>query len=293
MNSSKPGKTCISCGLPKPTSAFLEISGPQGTHYGNICATCRGATASQKIIIPAETDSTERGASGYRIDNKAKVYIDKEKHKVQAHKEEEKHRHRLDTEEKLVDTTEKSQQKNFLERKHREEYIASPKSFLNQRPATINVEKKLITHAAVIQAQTNINLRQGEAAKKIENLVKTTDFSASFWDPAIAGGIKDTSPEFLRIRAWLGESAAANRFRNIYSPAGSPEVNANAKRPASVSQIANNTTEQKPSTSTPKASALSTFSKTFGAQPNQPSKSPMIDFIQEKWDPSSPGSRKR
>ena len=43
-----PTKTCSSCGLKKPLSAFIQVSGPQGRHYGNICATCRSKDAKDK-----------------------------------------------------------------------------------------------------------------------------------------------------------------------------------------------------------------------------------------------------
>src|ERR1700722_17983588 len=90
-------KTCVSCGLQKPLTAFLQISGPEGSSYGNVCSTCRGSGLGRKIVIPAVEEEHSTSSTGLKIDAKAKQQIEREKKRkseeknVLEHKEEQKH----------------------------------------------------------------------------------------------------------------------------------------------------------------------------------------------------------
>jgi hypothetical protein len=69
-------KTCQSCGLQKPLTAFLQLS-QEGTEYGNICADCRKKAAEKEL--KKERDKSG-GQSGLKIDSKARLTIEKLHH---------------------------------------------------------------------------------------------------------------------------------------------------------------------------------------------------------------------
>src|SRR3990167_5377681 len=72
-------RVCTSCGLKKPLSAFLQISGREGTRYGSICSTCRGTGVKEKTTTDARDDS--QGSSTQlknRIGAKEKIYAEME-----------------------------------------------------------------------------------------------------------------------------------------------------------------------------------------------------------------------
>lgn len=65
-------KTCKSCGIQKPLSAFLQYSGRVGSSYSNICTSCRANTT------PKASQDTDSGTmkTEKKIDAKAKVWIE-------------------------------------------------------------------------------------------------------------------------------------------------------------------------------------------------------------------------
>ena len=77
-NLKKLTRTCSACGIEKPLSAFLQISGTQGTLYGAICATCRSAGITGKKPTTSLDEGTTSASSGSRIGVKEKVFIEKE-----------------------------------------------------------------------------------------------------------------------------------------------------------------------------------------------------------------------
>jgi hypothetical protein len=274
-------KTCVICGLEKQLVTFLQISGPQGTTYGNICSTCRGSGLGKKIIIPSEPiEESSSTGFGLKIDGKAKVFSDNEKKQLAQTKAEEKEKSIQEREEKKQTKSEKIRELEETEKKHREEYIKPNKSFLTKKTSDTKApSNQFITDIAANKQQQNLHTQHQEAAAKEDELVKTTDFTNSFWDPAIAGGIKQNSAEFLKVRAWLGESAAANKTRNINSH---PDKSHDAEHKIT------RAVEKKSSTS-----SMSTFSKTFSQpQTNKPESSPMVEFINEKWGSKPPGSKR-
>src|SRR3990167_7374031 len=104
-------RICTACGMEKPLSAFLQITGAQGTTYGNICSTCRGTGAKEKSSVPALEEEQSSTSSGIRIGSKQKVEIEKEKKREldelkQHYVEEEKKREQIITE-KITTTEQK------------------------------------------------------------------------------------------------------------------------------------------------------------------------------------------
>ena len=77
MNKPAPQLTrsCLVCGLEKPLAAFLQITGTQGTIYGNTCSSCRGSGAKDKSTYPTpEREEENSGGAGLKIDSKAKIH---------------------------------------------------------------------------------------------------------------------------------------------------------------------------------------------------------------------------
>ena len=114
-------KTCASCGQRKPLSAFLQISGPEGSTYTNICAACRKTTlASYK---KREKDGTTTSDTSHTIDTKSKVKADTEKRDLSKQIEEEYFEDREENQQtaiKQIDITEKHIRS---EKEHRETYL--------------------------------------------------------------------------------------------------------------------------------------------------------------------------
>ncbi|GEM_PF-2736270 len=272
-------KTCIACGLSKPLPAFLQISGPQGTSYGNICSTCRGSGLGKKIILPPTEEEHSSSSAGLKIDSKAKQFADNEK-KQNFQDKEEKQEKEAKKREKIVEKeTNKTDSRNKDERRHREEYIASKQpSFINNKAAGIPAAKNIQIDNANVEQQTNVKQQDLQASIKEERMIKTNDFSNVYLDPATAGEIKYTSAEFLKVRAWLGGGAPINRL-------GQANNNPTLATPATDSKPTPAQQKTIP-TDKPSSSSMTTFSLTqpkTGAGPKT-----LVDQIKATWEPTPP-----
>jgi hypothetical protein len=207
MEQKRITKTCINCGLQKPITAFLQITGAEGTSYGSICSTCRGSGMGKVVVIT--TPDEESGSStgmGNRIDAKAKAHIDatnkneEEKQKVSDKEEREK------LEDGVDEHLERKEMKHAAERRHREEFLETKKqdSFLNfqpKNPAAITEVKKA---AQVKQIQI-------ETVNKEESQKKDIHFDNIDLELAIPGE-KLKSATFLQAKQWLGTDAPNRKF---------------------------------------------------------------------------------
>ena len=121
-NASSFTKVCSSCGLKKPLSAFLELTGERHAgSYGNVCGTCRKTHLEKNRL--KEADSGSRTETGHKIDSKAKIAIDID-NKEAAHRTEEEYYDERE-EHEILDTQEleKKSHKEKGERKHRETFL--------------------------------------------------------------------------------------------------------------------------------------------------------------------------
>ncbi len=192
-----PFKTCSSCGLQKPMSAFLQVAGPQGTTYGNVCADCRKAKM-EKATKPKEAEEVSSSTSGERIGAKSRV------HREMADKSQRASQTSLDEldkekkEQKKIKITKSVVIKQKEEKQHRERYLQKS-SFLSEKPE----QKKQAAQKQ--QAEQSAKL---EATKQEERL-KGFDFtSGPYVAPAITGQVKATQGEsFQRLKTWLGKGA--------------------------------------------------------------------------------------
>lgn len=266
-------KTCISCGLQKPITAFLQISGPNGTIYGNACSTCRGSGAGKVISIPDHNSDDERsGSTGIVIDAKTKTYIENEKkQKTQRIKD-----GRLKEREKLEnDVEEKFDRKSLIEEaedKHRKEYIEPKKkegflSYQSGKPfqkisSFISADHDPGERKLTSETQTIAEATQKSEASQIERRNTTEDFSGEVKDQHTAQ-INRQNPFFSAWEAFIGDSAAINTVKRQF-------LNA---RPAS---------------------SLSATPK--NPQAAKAKKDSLVEFINENWEPKSPtpsGTRRR
>jgi hypothetical protein len=125
-------KTCNTCGLSKPLSAFLQLSATNQAIYGNTCSACRKANKDKPIIPPTEEGSTS-SKIGLKIDAKTKVKSDTDRKLFQEHIQEVSEKEREDKNIVKKKRIEKRQLTAKKERSHREGYLKKA-SFLQSKP---------------------------------------------------------------------------------------------------------------------------------------------------------------
>jgi hypothetical protein len=188
-------KTCIVCGLQKPLPAFLEMTGPQGTLYGNVCSTCRGpgAKSDEKITLPDDNQGTT--TTGLRIDADARNLAEmlekksKEENELEAKKEVEKR------DKKLFDKTERIDLIQQLEKDHRK-YLEGKKSQGFMR----SLEKDEPTRMAEKQVDSDLFQKSEDVKQDIRN--STLDWSAARAGER-ADEIRNLHEITSKYRAWL------------------------------------------------------------------------------------------
>ena len=122
MTVKKLTRVCASCGIEKPISAFLQLTGAHGTTYGAVCATCRSRDA-RKAKTPAPKDESSSSTSGHRIGAKQKAFIDKELYRQLKEFQESDKKERNKKEELTKEKFEKVSTKEKAEKLHRKTYI--------------------------------------------------------------------------------------------------------------------------------------------------------------------------
>ncbi len=187
-------RICAVCGIQKPLSAFLQISGAHGTTYGTVCATCRSAGLKEKTAAPIEDERSPTGA-GTRIGAKEKVFMEKEqirqaKDVKELHKKEIKERDELETKK-----FESIQAREKAEKEHRKNYLETKKQqgFLGRTTTPVSAEKTPVHQdetAYVAEAQ-----KQEEVSKQ-EQRATSIDTTAPFITTQ-TGEIKYQSSIFL------------------------------------------------------------------------------------------------
>jgi hypothetical protein len=254
-------KTCAACGLQKPLSAFLQISGPEGTSYGNVCSTCRGSQAGKKIVIPAAEEEHSSSSTGLKIDAKAKIAIDRDKKKAVDEKKVLDKQEEVKRETIAEEKDQKITNKATAEKEHREFIEAKKSSFLDYKskpaPTTLppRTTQEVIAAQVVVQeanaaANTNLDSKNLTDTNMAENRAKGIDLSVPFVD-TVTGEIKYQSAEFLKAKAWLGNSAAINTIERQFL----------AK-------------------------------KTSHMENDKPQQDKLVEFLEEKWEPTSPKNRR-
>lgn len=211
-------KTCSSCGLNKPLSAFLQVSGPEGSTYTNICSTCR-KTHPEGLKVPDQDESTTSDTS-HSIDSKSKVKADTDKRDLSKQIEENYFDEREKTELTQVKQIEK---KGFLsknEKEHRETYLKKG-SFLD------NARKNQAIDATKVH---------GSAAQASE--AEKFNFAAPL-EGMRTPQLKHSGSVFKSFKVWLGGSAPV--AKSTQQANGSADQAKKAPTQADVTEYIDNT----------------------------------------------------
>ena len=215
-------KTCMSCGLQKPLSAFLQFSTTQGATYGNICVTCRKSQQTQPKQHEDSEEKTRREIGGSKI--RASERLAGEVDKKQRHEKLEtlyKEEEKKDEKQKLERTL-KTETRVKSERSHRESYLEK-RSFLDR------------TTDKTRRPESREQVFGGEAHRAKEAEVRL--------DAPIIGSMdreKYKTALFRQFKDWLGSNApmvsAEERAQKSSSAGGAPpaaeKAAGTAKEPA-------------------------------------------------------------
>lgn len=216
-------RTCIACGVPKPLSAFLQITA-RGTMYGNICSTCRSAGIKEPTRGLAAEEGRGTSRTGVTIGAKERVHQEKEqKREIKELKDKEgkekKHREEI--------KSEKLERGELLEKEEKErrtDYIESKKTFFTtpakQPPATKQpgtAERRPLDAAQLIE-----RMEREKASEKEQKKRTTFDLSSggSTVDQPSTGMTKFENEVMRAFRTWLGGSAALGFKQPAKSEAG-------------------------------------------------------------------------
>lgn len=182
-------RTCSSCGIKKPLSAFLQISGTKGTTYGSICSSCRGAEAAKKNIV--KEDEHGSIASGVTIGTKERVQVElKQKQQQQdlKHAEKEEQKKELELTEKklerseLTEKTEKDRRESYLKAKQKQSFLAHFPTD-NKQPVKKFDQKIFAEHSLFEGQQRVLETEKKEKSLQEEIRATTVDLTAPFIAP--------------------------------------------------------------------------------------------------------------
>lgn len=206
-------RTCLTCGLDKPLAAFLQLSGEQGTTYGNICATCRSVHARSKNL-PATEDDNGKGGFGFRIDAKAKIQKELAERKFKKELDETFLQEKNQDEKLTLEKTEKKELKIKSEKNHRN-YLEAKK------------KQGFLTNRIKIESGETLSPQEKLAAANLEeNQLKNVDFTHIDFQTE-----KAKSVNFKYLESWLGESANFRTMKRLAS-AKKETKNQNNEKPA-------------------------------------------------------------
>lgn len=227
---------CNACGIEKPLSAFLQVSGAQGTSYGDICSTCRSLPPKEKpASIEEEPDNTD---SGFRIGGKERVRVEKEQ--VRQFKDtKEKQTQDTKRREKITLTKfEEQDTKGKTEKEHRETYLDRKRDYLDYK-----TKKPIVSQQSIIQrkiVEGNITTQTTERqqvieAKKVQDAIReeikltTVDFTAPL-QTGQAGEVRFHNPIFQNFKNWLGSSAPISKAMDQLNQKNLGKENATEKK---------------------------------------------------------------
>lgn len=207
-------KTCIVCGVQKPLAAFLQMTGPQGTIYGNVCTSCRGTTAKPNEVINLKDEGRGSTSSGLRIDSTARNLAEIKDKKFEHDRDEEKREDREKKDKFTLEKTEQIDKRQEAERDHRYSYIEARQRqgfmpFQNKKQTEKKqfIAKQLQENKNTIERHQKTLENQKNIAAKEENRLNTFDPSS----PIVGSGYERRfqSAIFLSYLEWLGFESGA------------------------------------------------------------------------------------
>lgn len=227
MNKPNPSltKTCSSCGIQKPLSAFLQLTDKNGTTYGNICSTCRHAN---KENAPTEKEGSTRSDTELTLTIDAKARAQYEIDHVQHHQQEEdEYSEEREKQESLeINRIEKKEQLVKSEKKIRETLLGK-RSFLSSDKKTD--AQKIAEKKFLLQAQGIEQTNKLEAAAKEEQKEKDIDFTAPVEDTRFGKKEKHKGiafQHFTYVQSPIGKafSPKEEQSATFSTPEPSPET---------------------------------------------------------------------
>lgn len=259
-------KVCINCGLQKPLSAFLEMSGTEGTAYGNICSSCR-KTALEEMERRKKTDAEGSSTSqtGSKIDGKMKVQTTADNRELINRTTEEYHAERKIDEEISENKQEIKFNKEATQKKHHKDYLQKS-SFLNRTSATAGK----ITAAQQQQA----TVTQGNEKAANQTVERKEERIKKEYDSTVAHQGDQTGQSKFK--------AHTNRpLMEFLARIASAPIGKNVNQVKSESAIKQTGTKEK---------AAPPESRSDAKQEKGAEKDAAVQFIEEKWQ--RPGSKR-
>ena len=203
-------KACMNCGLQKPLSAFLEMSGTQGTAYGNTCSSCRKTALEDAGRRKTEAEGSTTSETGHNIDSKTKVHSAIDQREQWQRKEDSYHEDRKDDEVIANELKITKQQTETSHQKHKD-------NFLKKRSFLSGDNKKLDVTRVAAQTQTQTANARTELDKQaagqhgqdmLDDRKKTgIDFTVANTGQQVAGQLRFSGQTFQQFRQWLGNAA--------------------------------------------------------------------------------------
>lgn len=200
-------KTCSSCGQLKPLSAFLQLSGPDGSSYGTVCSECRKANLDKPKLL--EEEGSSKSDSGFKVDTKARMAGEQDKRKLRTDIEEQYFEEREEKEITQTKELEKGDVKIKDEKKHRD-FLTSRSFLSDKKPAGT---QKTETAQSIEQSE-----KQAQATKQ-EQKEKEISTDSSL-DTGIAGKMKYQGQAFKEFAKWSGSALG-----RTFSQPAKPEAN--------------------------------------------------------------------
>lgn len=209
-------RTCSSCGLEKPLSAFLHLTS-QGTAYGTICSACRGKGIKETSPKKVHEDDHGSTSSTMKIGVKQLIEIELEKKREQKERDTRQETELKKREELTLEKTESKELKEKAERSHREKYInyQSQKNPFNAQ--TVIGQKKtgpFIATPALDEKQRAIEATKLADAIKQEERKATVDLSGAY-DSSTANRDNPTFREYLIRSGDTPLAKASQLYRNL------------------------------------------------------------------------------
>jgi len=210
-------RTCSACGLQKPLSAFLQITA-QGTMYGHICSTCRGAGIKEKSRTTLTDEEQGTSRAGSRIGAKERVFAEKEHQREYKELKDKEFKEGKKQDEISADKAERREDLEKEEKDRREEFLDTKKSLLSYQSKQSIGKQSIITQKkpdqAPFSATQAIEKTQTEKMSEQEQRLKTSeDFASggSTVDAPSAGMTKRDNATFRTFQTWLGTSSTIGR----------------------------------------------------------------------------------
>ncbi len=218
-------RICVACGIEKPLSAFLQITGSQGTTYGIICSTCRSAGIKGKAPAPTHEDERSSTSSGMRIGAKERLEIDQQKKRdrqeSQSREEQEakkREKTKEDKFERIVETekAEKTHRETFIEEKKKQAFL----NYQSKKPLSgqsIIGQKKDERASAQEEKHRSVEASRKEEAIQHEQKITTLDLSGGpVLDQPFTAMTNRESVHFKQFQAWLGDAPVAKTMSQLY-----------------------------------------------------------------------------